>query len=61
MPSRRRRAPVYNTDAVEVIHLENVTECDIVLHGPYLGHNAIHGLAPEDETGSPSFLSRRNL
>ena len=37
-----------NHNAVEVIHLEDVTECEIVLHGAYPGQVAIHRLASED-------------
>ena len=40
--------PVDNHNAVEVIHLEDVTECEIVLHGAYPGQVAIHRLASED-------------
>jgi precorrin-8X/cobalt-precorrin-8 methylmutase len=40
---------VDNTGAVEVIHLEDVTECQIVLHGTYGGQGTIHRLAPEDQ------------
>jgi len=39
---------VDDNGAVEVIHLEDVTECEIVLQGAYAGMGTIHQLAPED-------------
>ena len=39
---------VDDNGAVEVIHLEDVTECEIVLQGAYAGRGTIHRLAPED-------------
>jgi len=39
---------VDDNGAVEVIHLEDVTECEIVLQGAYAGMGTIHRLAPED-------------
>jgi hypothetical protein len=39
--------PVDSSKAVEVIRLEDVTECEILLRGTY-GMGAIHRLAPED-------------
>ncbi len=40
--------PVDNHNAVEVIQIEDVTKCEIVLHGAYPGQGAIHRLASED-------------
>jgi hypothetical protein len=40
--------PVDASGAVEVLHLEDVTEVELVLRGTYGGSGTIHQLAPED-------------